>query len=108
MAAFCPNRHRHKRPHPGGGNVECRGRLVAALNVGILLPVKSMRNPDSAERSLRAYTMKYGVRVMPQGIVAAWRSAATCDIRCDTCSYSLNALRRGLRVKAKYARTTKG
>jgi len=104
MATFCPNRHRHKRPHPGGGTPGCRGRLVAALTVGVVLPLKSLRDPDAPERSLRAYTMRHGIRVQPADLVAAWRSPATRDIRCDSCGFSLNQLHRGLRLSARAAR----
>lgn len=94
MAAFCPNRHRKKRVHKGGGSLLCPGRLIVALSIGITLPVKSSRNFDYPDTTLRKYTMKYGVRVTPAQIVAAWHR--TQDIKCDTCAYSLNNLRRGL------------
>lgn len=91
MAASCPNRTRHKRP-VGGGSPSCRGHLVADLTVRVRVPMKSMRDPGSIDRSLRKYTMRYGLRVTPADLAVAWRSRGTRLIRCDTCDFSFNVL----------------
>lgn len=96
MAVSCPNRNRGKRTIPPltakvPGHANCRGRLVVSLTVGVTLPLKSARD-ERPETMLSKYVLRYGVRVTPADLVAATRSRATCDVRCDSCGYSRRAL----------------
>lgn len=89
MAAFCPNRNRRRRLAYGGGVLECRGRLEVHLLAPIVLPVKSMREPTSPERTLSARPLRSGVRIPAGGLRAAFADPALRDIACSACGWSL-------------------
>lgn len=91
MAVYCPNRNRGKRTVPPlneGGRANCRGRLVVAMRVPMLLPLKSARD-EAPDTMLARYVLRYGVRVTPAALVEALRHS---DVRCSDCSYSRRAL----------------
>lgn len=98
MAASCPNRTRGKRTIPpiaDGGHPNCRGRLVVAMNVPVVLPLKSARD-ERPETMLTKYVLTHGVRVTAAALVEALRRS---DVRCSECAYSRRALLARTRVK---------
>jgi len=102
MAATCPNRTRHKRVHSGGGQPGCKGKLEAILSVPVVLPIKSMRDPFSVERTLPSRPLKHGVRVKAETIRATFQTPALRDVICPKCKWTLSrslaAVRRSKRA----------
>ena len=99
--AICPNKNRKRALM--GGHPGCQGKLEIVVMVPVSLGVRRM--PKGCEDVLDVVnkTAQKSHRVNWRTIMARIESG-DCDVRCDTCGWSLKAMGRGLQARKKTKR----